>query len=122
MPWYSLLGNRSLVLLTLSYSAVGYFQYLFFYWLEYYFKSILKLDTDTSRLYATIPMLSMAAGMFLGGWVADDLSRRVGVAAVEHKWPRAGCWRGPCFWVWEFSLTTRGGSSAGSRWRWEPWG
>lgn len=76
--WYSLLANRSLVLLTLSYSAVGYFQYLFFYWLEYYFKDVLKLDTDTSRLYATLPTLSMAVGMFLGGWVADELSRRAG--------------------------------------------
>ena len=77
---YSLLGNRSLVLLTLSYSAVGYFQYLFFYWLEYYFKDVLQLSTDTSRLYATMPDLAMAAGMFLGGWLADDLSRRVGAA------------------------------------------
>src|SRR5678815_551148 len=28
--------GRTLLLLTLSYSAVGYFQYLFFYWLHYY--------------------------------------------------------------------------------------
>ena len=32
-----LFGNRGLVLLTLSYGAVGYVQYLFFYWIEFYF-------------------------------------------------------------------------------------
>src|SRR5205814_933354 len=31
----ALFRNRDLVLLTLSYGAVGYVQYLFFYWVEY---------------------------------------------------------------------------------------
>jgi sugar phosphate permease len=95
--WYSLLGNRSLVLLTLSYSAVGYFQYLFFYWLEYYFKDVLSLDTDTSRLYATIPTLSMAAGMFLGGWVADELSRHVGTRRGRAQVAAGGLLAGTVF-------------------------
>ena len=33
--------NRSLVLLTLSYAAVSYFQYLFFYWMQFYFDNVL---------------------------------------------------------------------------------
>jgi MFS family permease len=33
--WRSLLGRRSLVLLTLSYAAVGYFQCPIFYWMTY---------------------------------------------------------------------------------------
>ena len=32
-----LFRNRSLVLLTLSYGALSYLQYMFFYWIEYYF-------------------------------------------------------------------------------------
>jgi MFS transporter, ACS family, D-galactonate transporter len=95
--WYSLLGNRSLMLLTLSYSAVGYFQYLFFYWLEFYFKDVLKLDTDTGRLYATIPTLSMAAGMFLGGWVADALSRRAGARRGRAQVAAGGLLAGTLF-------------------------
>ena len=32
--WLCLLTDRNLILLTLSYAAVGYFQYLFFYWMQ----------------------------------------------------------------------------------------
>src|SRR5262249_16767998 len=50
-PWLDLLRDRSLILLTASFAAVGYFQYLFFYWMEYYFKEVLHLDESTSRFY-----------------------------------------------------------------------
>src|SRR5262249_27498233 len=30
-PWWTLLWNRSLVLLTIAYAAIGYFEYLFFF-------------------------------------------------------------------------------------------
>src|SRR5262249_36579980 len=41
-PFGHLLRDRSLLLLTLSYGAVGYFQYIFFYWLHYYFNDVLQ--------------------------------------------------------------------------------
>jgi sugar phosphate permease len=66
-----LLRNRSLMLLTLSYAAVGYVQYLFFYWAEYYFDQVLELGKERGRLFATIPNLAMAVGMVAGGWLAD---------------------------------------------------
>jgi len=75
---YSLLRNRSLMLLTLSYATVGYFQYLFFYWVEYYFNKVIELDTSVSRLYSTIVTLGMAAGMFFGGFLSDWIYRRFG--------------------------------------------
>jgi MFS family permease len=65
--------NRSLLLLTLSYAAVSYFQYLFFYWMHYYFESILELGSRDSRLYSAIPPLAMALGMPLGGWLSDRM-------------------------------------------------
>src|SRR5262249_9812931 len=40
--WLGLLRNRSLVLITLSYGAIGYFEYLFFYWMTYYFSKVLQ--------------------------------------------------------------------------------
>src|SRR5688572_24619645 len=46
------LGSRSLVLLTLSYAAIGYFQYLFFYWMHYYFDRVLLLGKVDSRFFA----------------------------------------------------------------------
>jgi MFS transporter, ACS family, D-galactonate transporter len=72
----SLLRNRSLVLLTISYATGSYFQYLFFYWMQYYFDEVLNLGKADGRLYATLPTLAMAAGMMSGGWIADRIQLR----------------------------------------------
>lgn len=82
----ALLADRNLLLLTTSYAAVGYFEYLFFYWMQFYFDDVLGLGKDLGRFYATIPTLAMAVGMFLGGGLADRLElawgRRRGRAFV----------------------------------------
>ena len=75
--WRELLGQRNLLLLTLAYTAVCYFEYLFFYWMQYYFGTVLDLGAATSRLYSTIVTLSMALGVLSGGGISDRLSRRL---------------------------------------------
>jgi sugar phosphate permease len=76
--WARLLQNRSLMFLTVSYAAVGYFEYLFFFWMGYYFKDILQLPERVSEFYAGIPPLGMAVGIPLGGWLSDRLQRALG--------------------------------------------
>lgn len=73
-PW----KNRSVILLTISYGTVGYFQYMFFYWIQYYFDKVLGLGKDDSRLYATIPSVAMAIGMAVGGRLIDRAQSRLG--------------------------------------------
>lgn len=77
--------NKNLLLLTFSYAAVGYFQYLFFYWTHYYFDEVLHLGERESRYYAAIPPLAMALGMPLGGWLSDRLGSR-----FSWRFARAG--------------------------------
>lgn len=74
----ALLFNGSFVLLSLSYAAYSYFQYLFFYWMGYYFKEILKLPDDEARVSSTIVTLAMGAGMAVGGVITDILCRILG--------------------------------------------
>ena len=69
--------------ITLAYAAVGYFQYLFFYWLHYYFDSVVQVEKTTARLYAGLPNLAMAACMPLGGWWADRMRRRHGPGSAR---------------------------------------
>jgi MFS transporter, ACS family, D-galactonate transporter len=69
----NLFQNRSLVLLTLSYGALSYVQYLFFYWMEYYFTKVLGFLPEESRRNAFIVTMSMALGMAFGGIIADRL-------------------------------------------------
>lgn len=73
-----LFGNVQLLLLTLSYAALSYFQYLFFYWLGFYFNDELKLPTDVSRRATFTVLIAMAVGMAFGGWYSDWLCRRFG--------------------------------------------
>jgi MFS family permease len=77
--WFGLLQNENLILVTLSYAAVGYFQYLFVYWMAYYFEKVLHLGADASKYYAGFLQIGLAAGMPLGGWLSGKLSARVGV-------------------------------------------
>jgi MFS family permease len=79
-----LLRDRNMVLVTASYAALGYFQYLFFYWMEFYFKDVLGLPKETSRLYATIPTVAMAVGMVAGGFLSDCLEK-----VWQPRWGRA---------------------------------
>jgi MFS family permease len=88
--WLGLIGDRGLVLLTLSYAAVGYFQYLFFYWMEYYFEKELRLPASQSRFYVAIPTLAMAVGMPIGGWLSDLLERRHGARWGRRLVPMGG--------------------------------
>jgi MFS family permease len=109
-------GNRSLVLLTLSYAAVGYFQYLFFYWMQYFFDQELKLPKDESRQAAATVTIAMALGMAVGGWLADALCQRLGPRCGRRTMALAGmglsalfAWLGlatrdPEQVVWCFSL------------------
>lgn len=92
--WRWLLGQRSLILLTLSYGAVGYFQYLFFYWMTYYFERILELPPTTSRGYAAVPPLAMALGMPLGGWLSDRLEQAFGRRRARRVVPMVGMFLG----------------------------
>jgi sugar phosphate permease len=86
----SLLRHRSLWFLTLSYSAVGYFQYLFFYWMHYYFDEILHMGKIDSRFYASLPNLAMAVGMPLGGWLTDGAQRLFGSKPGRTLVPKIG--------------------------------
>ena len=85
----TVLASRPMIFLTLSYAAVGYFQYLFFYWLHYYFESILHLEKHLSRNYSALPNLAMAAGMPVGGWLLGWWERRQGPVR-RHWFPMAG--------------------------------
>lgn len=82
----SLLMNPGLMLLTGVYAAVGYYEYMLFYWMEHYFKDVMEFSSDDSRLYAMIVPLAMVITMPLGGWLSDRLvpvhGYRIGRASI----------------------------------------
>ena len=88
--WSRLVRKPGLALLTLSYAALNYFEYLFFYWMLYYFGSVLGLGADRSRIYSTIVGLAMAVGMLSGGFLTDRLERSLGHRKGRIAVPIAG--------------------------------
>lgn len=68
---FAALRRRGVLFVTLSYMAQGYFQYLFFYWVEYYFETVEAQSVEVSRRSMALVMLTMGAGMAAGGWLAD---------------------------------------------------
>ena len=71
LPMVSLFRNQSLMFLTLSYAAVNYFEYLFFYWAQYYFKHEHQLPDEVSRWYSSLLTITMGLGMMGGGFITD---------------------------------------------------
>ena len=67
-----LLVNRNLVLLTVAYAATNYFEYIFFYWLFYYFGQVRHIAAQQSAAYTTVIWLSWAAMTPPGGWLSDS--------------------------------------------------
>jgi sugar phosphate permease len=76
--WRQLLTNRSLMLLTAGYSAVGYYEYIFFFWIYYYFAKIRQVGDQQSALFTTILFLTWMLMTPLGGWVSDRMVARYG--------------------------------------------
>jgi MFS transporter, ACS family, D-galactonate transporter len=67
--------DKSVISITLAFVAYGYFQYLFFYWIEYYFVEIEHQGVVVARTYSTMITLAMGVGMISGGWLADRVPR-----------------------------------------------
>ncbi len=76
--------RRGVICATLGYAAYGYFQYLFFYWIQYYFETMQHVDPRVSRGYNTMITLAMGFGMLGGGWLADHVPR-----SLSPRWQRA---------------------------------
>lgn len=78
--WRPLLKNRDLWLVTLSYVSYGYFQYLFFYWMQNYFKQVLHVPDEKSREAAFLITIAQGFGMIFGGICSEFVCRHWGTA------------------------------------------
>jgi MFS family permease len=88
--WGTLFTDRNLVLLTFAYATLGYFQYIFFYWIYYYFGEIQHLSAQASARYTTILFLIEGTIMPLGGFLSDRLTRIYGAQFGRRAVPIVG--------------------------------
>lgn len=74
--WATVIADRQVQLLTLSYFCFGYVAFIFFTWFFTYLSSVRGLDLKSSGIYATLPFVGMAIASPLGGWLSDRLAVR----------------------------------------------
>ena len=97
---WSLLRQGNLWLLTLSYAAYGYFQYLFFYWMGYYFKQVLLVPEVEARWASFWIMIAMGAGMAIGGRSTDAVCGLLGAMRGRRAIVLTGMGLGAVFgWI-----------------------
>jgi len=77
--WKRVLGNRQVLLLTLSYFCSNYVFYFFFNWLFIYLVDQRGFKALEGGFYAAAPWIVGAIGALLGGAGCDALSRRIGI-------------------------------------------
>lgn len=65
--------NQQLALVTLSYACYSYYQYLLFYWMEFYLKNTLKFSASDIDRTSVLVNLAMAVGMVVGGLMNAQL-------------------------------------------------
>ena len=94
-----LFSRRDLWWITLSYAAYGYFQYLFFYWMGYYFKDVLHVPPVDARWAQFWIMLAQGAGMAIGGLGTDVICRRLGTLLGRRVIVMVGMGLGAVFGV-----------------------
>lgn len=65
--------TRTLVLLTIPYSAMGFFCAFFDNWVFYYLCDVRNYGHSTSAWFTTATQASIMLGLALGGWIVDRI-------------------------------------------------
>lgn len=81
LSWSSIAGNRNVQAMTFSYFTYGYVTYIFFNWFFIYLSSVRGLSLKQSSYYTSLPFLAMGLGSPVGGWISDQLTKRLGKRA-----------------------------------------
>lgn len=79
VPWRALATSRGIVALCAMYFCAIYGWYFYITWLPSYLLRARGFDLTAAGWLASAPLLGIAAGALVGGWVSDPLVRRFGL-------------------------------------------
>lgn len=86
VPWAALLRHRTMAAVCLMYLSAIYGWYFYITWLPTYLLRARGFDLAHAGWLSALPLLSIAVGVLLGGWISDPLSRHFG-ARVGRRGP-----------------------------------
>jgi sugar phosphate permease len=79
VPWGRLVRSRGMLALCAMYFGAIYGWYFYITWLPSYLLRARGFELATAGWLAMTPLLGIAAGSLLGGWISDPLVRRFGL-------------------------------------------
>tara|TARA_B100000315_G_C14579873_1_gene589903 strand:+ start:1636 stop:2931 length:1296 start_codon:yes stop_codon:yes gene_type:complete len=71
IPWRAFALNRSVWLITISYTCLGYVAYVYLSWFYLYLINVRGFDVLKGAFYASGPFIAIAILCPLGGWASD---------------------------------------------------
>lgn len=87
--WRHLLSNRTLLANYWAFFVFGYFLFLFMTWMPSYLEQEYGLDLTQVGLFAILPWLAAAAGMWIVGQMSDATLARTGSLRRARSLPIA---------------------------------
>lgn len=76
VPWRAVLTNRGVIVLALVMIFSAFFTYFFYTWFPKYLKAARGVGNVDAGWYNSLVIGGSGLGMFVGGWLADRVSRR----------------------------------------------
>ena len=107
LPWYEVLKNRNILLLTISYLCMNMVFYEVFSWFFYYLVTIRGFDVQDASYLTSTQWVFGAIGAAAGGWICDRLCRRFGLRWGFRLLPMIGMiLSGTCLLAGAYSTNT----------------
>jgi len=84
VPWRTLLRSRPLIALCAMYFGAIYGWYFYLTWLPTYLLRARGFDLTEVGWLAALPLLAIALGVYLGGWICDRLAPSLGLRVAAR--------------------------------------
>jgi ACS family glucarate transporter-like MFS transporter len=84
VPWRTLARNRPLIALCAMYFGAIYGWYFYLTWLPTYLLRARGFDLAEVGWLSALPLLAIAAGVYLGGWICDRLTPAFGLRVAAR--------------------------------------
>jgi MFS family permease len=90
VPWQRVLSNRGILTLGAIVIFGSFYTYFFYSWFQKYLSAVRGIDNVEAGRLASLVLAGSAAGMLLGGWLADRLPLWVGDSLRARRWLGTG--------------------------------
>jgi MFS family permease len=92
VPWRAALANRGLIVLGCIMIVGAFFTYFFYSWFPKYLVDARGIDNLRAGTLATVVLAGPVAGMLLGGWLADRITRRAPDPVTARRYLGVACY------------------------------